>query len=173
MNVRLSPLARGALIVAAIVLMPGRSWAVYYPLGPSKDDWGLKYDVEVKDAGGDALTVVFRLSDQGRLKPIYSITVVAFSKPQSDGGRTYLVKAPIELKSTKDHKLAGQVRIPKEYAEVALCRILTLNVDGRPQTAGAAYYDLPLKKFLESAHKADSPQTPTSIAAPPATNAAK
>jgi hypothetical protein len=163
----------GSLVVTAIMLMPGRSWAVYYPLGPSKDDWGLKYDLQASETRGDALTVRFTLVDQGRLKPIYSITVVALSKLQSDGGRSYLVKAPIELKATKDRKLAGQVQIPREFAEIAVIRILTLTVDGRPQTAGAAYYDIPLKKFLNATSVTDSSQTPASIASPPTAKVTK
>ena len=173
MYTRFSSLAIGALVVAAVVLMPGRSWAVFYPLGPSSDEWGLKYDLAVNATSGDELNVAFTLSDAGRLKPIYSITVVAFSKPHRDGGRSYLVKTPIKLKTTKDGKLAGQVQIRTEYADIAMLRILTLKVDGRRQTAGAAYYDIPLKKFLNKASMAASSQTPTSIAAPPASKVVK
>ena len=85
MSIRLSRLATGMLVVAAIVLMSGRSWAIYNGLGPSKDEWGLKYDVEVNDADGDTLTVVFTLADEGRLKPFYSIELVAFSKHGQSG----------------------------------------------------------------------------------------
>ena len=74
------------LVVAAIVLMSGRSWAIYYGLGPSKDEWGLKYDVEVNDADRDTLTVVFTLADEGRLKPFYSIELIAFSKRDRQSG---------------------------------------------------------------------------------------
>jgi hypothetical protein len=163
MNIRLWPSAMGVLVVAAVVLMPGRSWAVYYPLGKSSDEWGLKYDVEVNAASGDALNVAFTLADGGRLKPIYSITVVAFSKPHHDGGRSYLVKAPIELKTTKGGKLAGQVQIRKEFVDIAMIRILTLTVDGRRQTAGARFYDIPLKKFLNKPSVGTSSQTPSSM----------
>jgi hypothetical protein len=151
MNTRWLPLAINALVVTAVILMPDRSWAVYYLLGPSSDEWGLKYELEVNASSGDELTVAFTLADGGRLKPIYSITVVAFSKPRPGGGRSYLVKAPIELKTTKDGRLAGQVQIPKEHADIAMIRFLTLTVDGRRQTAGAAYYDIPLKQFLNKA----------------------
>jgi hypothetical protein len=54
-----------------------------------------------------------------------------------------------------------------------MIRILTLTVDGRRQTAGAAYYDIPLKKFLNKAPVAASSQTPTSIAAPAASKVVK
>lgn len=152
MSFRFSRWATGLLVVAVIVLMSGRSWAVYYSLGPSKDEWGLKYEVEVNAADKGELNVHFTLADAGRLKPIYSATVVAFSNLNSDGGRSYLVNAPIDLKSAKDGKLSGQVQIRKEFADRAAIRILTLMVDGRRRpTSGAAYYDIPLKKFLNKA----------------------
>ena len=50
----------------------------------------------------------------------------------------------------------GQVQIPKTHANIAKFRILTLTVDGRRQTLGAAYYDIPLKKFLNKAPMAAS-----------------
>jgi hypothetical protein len=174
MSFRFSQLTTGMLVFAAVVLMSDRSWAVYYALGPSKDEWGLKYEVEVNAAEGDMLNVLFTLADAGRLRPIYSATVVAFSNPRSDGGRTYLVNAPIDLnKSTKDGKPTGQVQIRKEFADRAMIRILTLTVDGRRQTAGAAYYDIPLKKFLNKASVAASPQAPPTIASPPASKVTK
>jgi hypothetical protein len=155
------------LVVASVVLVPCQSWAVFHALGPSNDEWGLKYDVEVKATSGDDLNVAFTLSDAGRLKPIYSITVVAFSRPHADGGRSYLVKTRLELKTTKDGQLVGQVQIPKTHANIANFRILTLTVDGRRQTAGAAYYDIPLKKFLKKAPVATLSRKPTSLAPPP------
>jgi hypothetical protein len=173
MSIRISRLAKGLLVVAAVVLMSDRSWAVYYELGPSKDEWKLKYDVEINAAEGDALSVVFTLADEGRLKPIYSIDVVAFSlQTDSQGGRSYDVKAPIRLQASKDGKRTGQVQIRKQFADRAMIRILTLTVDGRPQQSGAAYYDIPLKKFLNNG-RAASRRSPRSIAAPPAAKVIK
>jgi hypothetical protein len=172
MNSRYSRLATSVLVIAAAVLLPSFSWAVYYPLGPSKDEWGLKYDVEVNAAGGDKLNVNFTLADQGRLKPIYSATVIAFSNPNSDGSRSYLVKAQIDLKPNKDGKLTGQTQIGKEFADRAVVRILTLTVDGRRYTS-ARYYDIPLKKFLNRAAVPASPKSPPSIVSQPASNVAK
>ena len=169
MNIRLSRVAMGMLVVAAIVLMSGRSWAVYDLLGPSKDAWKLKYDVEVNPAERDKVTVVFTLADEGRLKPFYSINLVAFSKQtDNQGGRSYDVKAPIELKSTEDGKRVGQVQIRKEFVDRAMIRIITLTVDGkrRPST-GAACYDIPIAKYLKKAPAAASPATASSLAAPP------
>ncbi len=157
MSIRLSRLATGLFVVAALVLMSDRCWAIYYGLGPSKDEWGLKYDVAVNDADGDMVTVEFTLAKEGRLKPIHSINLVAFSKQtDSQGGRSYDLKERIELKPTKDGRRAGQVRIRKEFVDRAKFRILTLTIDGKRQQSGA-YYDIPLNKFLNKAPAAASP----------------
>jgi len=174
MSIRFLRLATGMLVVAAMVLTSGRCWAIYYGLGPSKDEWGLKYDVEVHDAGSDTLTVVLTLADEGRLKPFYSIELVAFSKQtDNQGGRSYDVKAPIELKPTEDGQRAGQVQIPKKFAAGAKIRILTRMVDGKQQPSGGAYYDIPIAKYLNKApatasRAATSPQAPPPIATPSA-----
>jgi hypothetical protein len=159
MSLRFSRLATGCLVVAAVLLIAGRAWAVFFPLGPSQDDWGLKYDVEVKAAEGDKVNVLFTLADEGRLKPLLSVTLVAFSNPDYDGSRSVLANAPIVMKPNKDGKLTGQAQISKELVDRAQIRILTLSVDGKRQTAGAASYYLPLKKFLNKAPVAASPSS--------------
>ena len=145
------------LVVAAFVLMSDRGWAIRNGLGPSKDEWKLKYDVAVSEADGDKLTVVFTLADEGRLKPIYSIDLVAFSKQtDNQGGRSYDVKAPIKLKPTEDGQRTGQVQIPKKFAAGAKIRILTQMVDGKRQPSGGAYHDIPIAKYLNKAPAAAS-----------------
>lgn len=162
MNIRLSRFASAMLVVAAIFLMPGRSWAVYYWLGPSKDDWGMKYGVEINDAGQDTVTVVFNLADEGRLKPFDLIELIALNKEtDSQGGHTYDVRAKIELKTTKDGRRAGQVQIRKEFADRAKFRILTRTIDGKAQ-ATESYYEIPINKFLNktpatASHSASRP----------------
>jgi hypothetical protein len=166
MNTRLTPLAMSLLVVAAVLLMSGHCWAVFFPLGPSKDEWGLKYDVQVTDGGGDKLSVFFTLADGGRLKPIHSATVLVLSQPDSTGGQSFLVKERIKLQPTNQGQRAGQVQIPKKFFDYARIRILTLRVDGRPQTAGAAYYDIPLRRFTQKTPMTASRDASSSLAAP-------
>ena len=138
-------------------------------LGPSKDEWGLKYDVQVNDAGGGMQTVVFTVADEGRLKPVALIELIALNKEtDSQGGHAYDVKAPIELKPTQDGRRAGQVQMRKEFADRAQIRILTNQVDGQPQRSGWACYEIPLNKFLNKSPTAAPPS-----ASPPATKATK
>jgi hypothetical protein len=160
MSLRFSRLATSCLVVAAVLLIAGPCFAVFFPLGPSQDDWGLKYDIEASATAGDKVNVHFTLADEGRLKPILSATLVAFSNPDYDGSRSVLAHAPFALKPTKDGKLAGQAQISKELLDRAQVQILTLSVDGKRQTAGAASYYIPLKKFLNKAPTAASPAGP-------------
>ena len=172
MRFRFSPLATGVLVAVAIVLMSSLGWAHFYELGPSKDEWGLKYEAEVT-AIGDKLNVTFTLADHGRLKPIYSVSVVAFSDLRPDGGRTYLLNTTFDLKPTEDGKLTGQVQIPKKLADRAMIRIMTQMFDGKFQKAGARYYQMPVTKFMKKAPAAASSPKSPSIASPPASTVTK
>ena len=175
MRFRSMALATGVLAVTSVALMTSHCWAHWYALGPSKDEWGVKYSGEVSAAKGDKLTVHFTLVDQGRLKPIHSVFVMAFSKPDRTGEQ--LVKTPINMQPTEGGKLTGQVEVEKKYANRAMIRIFTMTVDGRSHTAGptagARYFDIPLKKFLDKAPLATPPQPQSSIAPPPTSNVAK
>ena len=175
MRFRSLPLATGVLAIIAVVLLTSRCWAHWFELGPSKDEWRLKYDGEVKAANGDKVTVYFTVADQGRLKPIHSVFVMAFSNPDRTGKQ--LVKTPITMKPTEDGKLTGQVEVGKEFADRAVIRIFTLTVDGRSQmsgpTAGARYYDIPLMKLLKKSPLDASSQSRSPVAPPSASNVAK
>ena len=174
---RFLPLATSVLVITAVVLLTSCCLAHWYELGPSKDEWGLKYDGEVGAANGDKLNVHFTIADQGKLKPIHSVFVMAFSNPDHSGSRTYLVNTAISMKPTQDGKLTGQAEVGKEFANRAVIRIFTETVDGRSQMAGpragARYYDIPLKKFLKNAPSGAASQSRSSIASPPALKVAK
>ena len=157
-----------------MVLMSDQSWAIREGLGPSKDEWGLKYDVAVHDADGGQVTVVFALTDEGRLKPFYSLDVVAFSKPtDSQNGRTYDVNVTIKLKPNQDGKRTGEVQIRKEFVDRAKIRIITLTVDGKRQPSGGAFYDIPIAKYWKKVPAAASPLAPPPLAAPSASKVTK
>ena len=172
---RFSPRVTGVLVVIAVVLVTSHIWAHWYALGPSKDEWGLKYDGKVDVAKNDKLSVRFTLADQGRLKPIHSVFVMAFSGPDHTG--TNLLKMPITMKPTEDGQLSGQLEVDKKFAERAVIRIFTFTVNGRSQatgpTAGARFYDVPLKKFLTKAPSAAPSPSESSVAPPPVSNVAK
>ncbi|MBX3444966.1 MAG: hypothetical protein KF774_21375 [Planctomyces sp.] len=173
---RFSTLAARASIVGAVVLMSSLSLAHWYELGPSANEWGLKYE-GAAIADGDKLNVRFTLTDQGRLKPIHSVFVIAMSKPDRSGSRNFLAKTPIAMKPTKDGTLTGQIQVGKELADLAVIRIFTYTVDGKSQnkgpTAGARYYDVPLKNLVKPAPLAAVPQSPSTSASPSASRSTK
>jgi len=175
MRFRALTLPAGVLAVTAMLLLTRCCWAHWYALGPSKDEWGLKYDGKLEAAGGNTLTVHFTIADQGKLKPIHSVFVMAFSNPDRTG--VQLAKTPISMKPTEDGKLTGQGEVRKELIDRAMVRIFTMTVNGQSQmtgpTAGARYYDIPLKKFVQKAPPGTSSPPRASIAIPPAPNAAK
>ena len=72
-------------------------------------------------------------------------------KNSSQASQRYDVKGRLELKPTADSKRVGKIQFRKELADQAIIRVLTQRVDGRFQSAGAAYYDLPLAKHLKEA----------------------
>lgn len=138
------------LAFAITTLIAGQAWAIYYALAPSKDEWGLKYDVEVEDAGADMVTVKFTLADEGRLKPIHSVSLAVLDKQySSQNSHRYDVKGKFDIKPAGDGKRAGQMQIRKDQADQAIIRVLTQRVNGKFQSAGAAYYDIPLSKHLD------------------------
>ena len=163
MSIRFSRLAIGILVVAVIALMSGRCWATFYGLDSSKDDWGVKYEVAVTQADKDNLNVVFTLADEGRLKPFWKLELISMSKPADNQGTLCTTCGRRSSSKRPPMDRAGQVQIRKEFADSAMIRILTLTVDGQRQTKGAAYYDIPLNKYLKKAPAAGSP-----LASPPA-----
>jgi hypothetical protein len=169
MSIRISRFATGLLVVAVLAVLAGRASAIYYGLGPSKDEWGLKYDVQVTDAGDDKVNIVFTLADEGRLKPFHSLELIAFSKvTDNEGRRSYDMQIPIELKPTADGKRAAQVQMRKEFLDRAHFRVLTHMVDGQRQPSGGAYYNIQVKKFLNNGPAQGAP-----IASPPAKKVTK
>lgn len=151
----------GLLAVAALALTSESACAIYYSLGPSKDEWGLKYEVAVEDAGAGMVTVKFTLLDEGRLKPVHSVSLSVLDKQHSTANaRRFNVVGRLEFKTTPDGKRVGQIKLRKDQVDLGNLQVLTQRVDGKFQSAGAAYYDIPLAKHLNDA---DSP----AVASPP------
>jgi hypothetical protein len=168
MSIRFSRLATAVLVVAVVLLSCGRSSAIYNVLGPSKDEWGVKYDVEVKDAGRDMVTVVFTLVDEGRLKPFYSVEVIAMNKEtDSQGGHGYDVKEKIVLKPTEDGRRVGEIKMRKEFLDHAQIRMLSDKFDNQPQQ-WLVNYETPINRFVAKVPGARSP-----LASPPGSNYTK
>lgn len=163
MSIRLSRVAMGALALAAVVLCAQQSWAIRQGLTPNKAEWKLDYEVEVEELDSDTLNVVFTLADAGRLKPIYSIDLVAFSKQvDNQGGRAYDVMQPITLSPAEGGKQVGKVKLPKRFIDQAKIRLISLHIDGKRQPSGGVFFDIPVMK-----HWKNAPAASPDVATPP------
>ena len=165
MNLRFSRSLAAMLVVAAVLLTSGRSWAIYNVLGPSKDEWGMKYDIQVQDTGRDTVTVVLNVADEGRLKPLYRIELISMN-PEADnqGGHAYDVKTIIKLQKTEDGRLVGQAEMPKKFVNTAQMRLMSDHFDTQPQH-WLVNYEVPLRRFLD--------KSPAPIASPPGSSMTK
>ncbi len=155
-------LAVGLLVIAALGLISQRAWAVFYSLPASKDEWGLKYHVAVEDAGAGMVTVKFTLIDEGRLKPIHSVSLSVLDKQLSNSrSQTYKVVGRLKFKSTSDGKRVGEIQLRKDLVDLAKLQVLTQRVDGKFQSKGAAYYDIEVAKHLDDASPAVASPLPS------------
>lgn len=162
----------GMSAIAALALLPGMCWAIFYGLGPDKDEWGLRYNVEVveSESNPEMLTVRFTLINEGRLKPIHSVGLSALQKENvSQGTKTFEKLGPFAFKVNASGKRVAEKQIRKDQAQNAVMQVLTQRVDGKHQSQGAAYYDIPLKKFLENG----SGDAAVPLASPPSVKTTK
>jgi hypothetical protein len=167
MSIRMSHVTKGLLVVAAVVLTAAPCWAIYYALGPSKDDWGMKYNVEVDDSDKNNLDLTFTLDNEGRLKPIYKIELIAFSQQlDSQGGRSYDVMIPLKFE-VKDGTRVAHVTLKKEFANRAHFRVLTQMVDGKRQPSGGSYHNIWVKKYWSNGEPDATPVADGAAPAPP------
>lgn len=159
MNIRFARLATAMLVAAAVLVTSGRSWAIYNVLPQSKDEWGMKYDIEVNDTGRDTVTVVLNVADEGRLKPLYRIELISMN-PEADnqGGHAYDVKTIIKLQKTEDGRLVGQAEMPRKFVNTAQMRLMSDHFDNQPQH-WLVNYEVPIRRFLD--------KSPAPIASPP------
>ena len=111
------------------------------------------------------VTVKFTLVDEGRLKPIHSVSLSVLDKQKSSpNSKTYKVVGRLEFKTTSDGKRVGEIRLKKDLVELGNLQVLTQRVDGKFQARGAATYDIPLAKHLHEPGSRDvaSPLPPAS-----------
>ncbi|MCA9006861.1 MAG: hypothetical protein KDA70_16415, partial [Planctomycetaceae bacterium] len=59
----------------ALMLTLQDARAIEFGIGQSKEELGLKYELSVTDHGTGRVTVVLDITDEGKLKPINSISL--------------------------------------------------------------------------------------------------
>lgn len=138
-----------AIVLTAIALPASIAWALGFELGESKEELKLNYDVSVTDHKTGRVTIVLKIADYGRLKPVYSVDLSIPAK-ESHNGRGHYADLVVALALRKeDGKDVARVHILKELAERASIQLKTNHRDGKQAAATWYYHRIPIAKYLK------------------------
>lgn len=165
------------LMLAALILAADRASALSFALRETKEELKLQYEVTVHDHGNGRIGVEFKLTDEGRLKPLESLTLnIPSWEKNKDGSYSYDLVVQLELKKSNDGKRRAGFEIRKDWAERAEIWLMTSSIDGKRIAMTGNYHVIPLAKYLKdgpaAGAKPDAPAKPA-VAAPPATERKK
>jgi hypothetical protein len=137
-----------ALLILAVAL-PGLAWALGFELGESKDELKLKYDVSVTDHKTGRVTIVLKIEDYGRLKPVSSVDLSIPAKEKHEGGGHYSDLTVSLAHRKEDGKDVYRVHILRELAERASIQLTTSHLDGKQELLTWYYHRIPIAKYLK------------------------
>lgn len=136
-------------IVLAAIAVPGLVWALGFELSQSKEELKLKYDVSVTDHKTGRVTIVLKIEDYGRLKPVNSVDLSIPAEEAHEGGGRYAdLVVSLALRKEGDKQVA-RVHILRELAERASIDLKTNHLDGKQQLATWYYHSIPIAKYLK------------------------
>lgn len=137
-----------ALMILAVVL-PGLAWALGFELGETKEELKLKYDVSVTDHKTGRVTIVLKIEDYGRLKPLFAVDLsIPAKEREADGGHYSDLSVSLALRK-EDGKDFARVHILRELAERASIQLKTDHLDGKQSPRTWYYHSIPIAKYLK------------------------
>lgn len=139
----MKPLPVLALVVA-LLIAPRSAQALGMELGQSKEELKLDYTVSVTEHETGRITVVFRLKDEGRLKPLNSVDL---SIPSKDGSGYFHLVTALKLRDEGDAKVA-RVHIHRDWAKNANITLKTSHLDGKSALRTWYYHVVSINKAL-------------------------
>ncbi|MDA0590466.1 MAG: hypothetical protein O2820_21250 [Planctomycetota bacterium] len=143
-----------ALLILAVVL-PGLAWALGFELGESKEELKLKYDVSVTDPKTGRVTIVVKIEDYGRLKPVYAVDLSIPAK-ESHNGRGHYMDLVVSMALQKEgDKDVARVHILRELAERASIQLKTGHLDGKQSPLTWYSHSIPIAKYLKESDEKD------------------
>lgn len=145
------------ILTLATIAVPGLAWALGFQLGESKEELKLKYDVSVTDHETGRVTVVLKIEDYGRLKPVFAVDLSIPARERRDGGRGRYMDMVVSLAHRKeDGKDVYRAHLLKELAERASIDLKTGHLDGK-QTPRTWYcHRIPIARYLTESDGADT-----------------
>jgi len=134
-------------VLVTLGVTGGAAWALGFGLGQSKEELGLDYEVSAVDHGTGRVTVVLKIADVGKLKPLTSVDLTVASQ---DG--TGYVDMSVSLEPREeDGKQVVRVHLLRELAERAELQLKTRTLDGKEEMMTWYYFSIPLKDVIKDA----------------------
>ncbi|MGB0578827.1 MAG: hypothetical protein ACPGVU_03900 [Limisphaerales bacterium] len=133
-------------IFLTLLLCATNAFALGEELGQSKEELKLDYTLSVTEHKTGRITVVFRLEDEGRLKPLSSVDL---SIPSDDGTGYFHLVTALKLQAEGDAKVA-RIHIHRDWTKNANITLKTSHLDGKSSLRTWYYHVVPISKFLKS-----------------------
>ncbi len=135
------------LTLAVLALTASAAWALGFQLGETKEQLGLKYEVEATDHGTGRVTVNLRIADAGRLKPLRAVQLVVPSQDRKGNVDLSLALATRE----EGGQQVARVHLKRDLAERAEIHLTTSHLDGRQDPRTWYYHVIPVEDYLKPA----------------------
>lgn len=145
-----------AILALTAIAVPSLAWALGFELGESKEELKLKYDVSVTDHKTGRVTVVLRIEDYGRLKPVFAVDLSIPSEESHDGKGHYMDMVVSLAHRKEDGKDVYRVHLLRELAERASIDLKTGHLDGKQQFATWYYHSIPIAQYLRESEKKET-----------------
>lgn len=141
-----------ALLILAVVL-PGLAWALGFELGQSKEELKLKYDMSVTDHKTGRVTVILKIEDYGRLKPLFAVDL-SIPDEERQAGKGHYMDLVVSMAHRKENgKDVYRAHMLRGLAERASINLKTGHLDGKQSPATWYYHRIPIAKYLKEAEK--------------------
>ena len=141
-----------ALALLAVLLSTSIALGLGVEIGQSKDELGLKYELAATVHDSTRVTVQLTITDQGKLKPLDSVSL---DIPSSDKSG-YFDLAVAMATTNIDGNLVATAHLSRELADRAEIRLKThSSPDGGPRSDRSWYYfSIPVKDAIRAAQPA-------------------
>lgn len=141
-----------ALLILAI-LVPGLAWALGFELGESKDELKLKYDMSVTDHKTGRVTIVLKIEDYGRLKPLFAVDLSIPDEESHDGRGHYMDLVVSMAHRKEDGQDVYRAHMLRELAERASISLKTSHMDGKQTPLTWYFHRIPIAKYMKESEK--------------------
>ena len=151
-----------AVLLALLVcyFAADQAWGIGFYLRETKDELKLKYEVAVQDHKTGRVTVVFTLTDEGRLKPLDEVQLVIPAQEKNEDGSHWMdLVVSIDMAKSDGGKRIGRVHLLKELAERAAIELNTHTMDGNMDGLTRLHHGIKIADYLNNVPKVDMPPT--------------